>query len=109
MYTLAVTVLLGLAVVTLVDALADLVPGSSHRRGVVTIALAVVGVFALDYSMFEGFGVALRENWMGTLLTGFVVAGTTGAWRALLAWFGTSEGERPSAERSHRPLVGKAA
>jgi len=109
MYTLAVTVLLGLAVLTVVDALADLVPGSSHRRGVVTIALAVVGAFALGYSMFEGFGVALRESWMGTLLTGFVIAGATGAWRAVLAWFAAPEDERPSAQRSHPPLVGKAA
>ena len=74
MYTLAVTVLLGLAVLTVVDAFADLVPGLSPRRGVLSLALAVVGAFALDYSMFEGFGVALRESWMGTLLTGFVVA-----------------------------------
>ncbi len=108
MYTLAVTMLLGLAVLTLVDAFADLVPGSSHRRGVVTIASAVVGAFALDYSLFEGFGVALRESWMGTLLTGFVIAGTTGVWRAVFAWFGTSEGEEPSLRRSRRPLV-KAA
>ncbi len=109
MYTLAVTVLLGLAVLTLVDALADLVPGLSHRRGVVTIALAVVGAFALDYSMFEGFGVALRESWMATLLTGFVVAGITTGWRAVFGWFGTSEGEQPSAHRARRPLVSKAA
>lgn len=109
MYTLAVTVLLGLAVLTVVDAFADLVPGLSPRRGVLTIALAIVGAFALDYSMFEGFGVALRESWMGTLLTGFVVAGTTGAWRAVFAWFGTTEGEEPSARPSRRPLVSKAA
>ncbi len=109
MYTLAVTVLLGLAVLTVVDAFVDLVPGLSHRRGVLTIALAVVGVVALDYSTFEGFGVALRESWMGTLLTGFVVAGITTAWRAVFAWFGTPELEVPSARRSRRPLATKAA
>lgn len=109
MYTLAVTVLLGLAVLTVVDALVDLVPGLSHRRGVVTIAVAVVGVFALDYSTFEGFGVALRESWMGTLLTGFVVAGITTAWRAIFGWFGAPEGDQSLAPRSRRPLVNKAA
>ena len=109
MYTLAVTVLLGLAVLTLVDALADLVPGLSHRRGVVTIALAVVGAFVLDYSTFEGFGVALRESWMGTLLTGLIVAGTAAGWRAVFGWFGTTEGQQPPAHRSRRPLATKAA
>ena len=109
MYTFAVTVLLGLAVLTVVDVLADLVPGLSHRRSVVTIALAVVGAFALDYSLFKGFGVALRETWMGTLLTGVVVAGITTAWRAVFGWFGTPEGEQSSARRAGRPLVSKAA
>ena len=109
MYTLAVTVLLGLAVLTVIDAFVDLVPGLSHRRGVLTIALAVVGVIALDYSLFEGFGVALRQTWMGTLLTGIVVSGIATAWRAIFGWFGTSEGEEPSAQRSRRSLVSKAA
>ncbi|MDQ3569763.1 MAG: hypothetical protein M3396_03915 [Actinomycetota bacterium] len=109
MYTLAVTVLLGLALLTVVDMLVDLVPGLSLGRSVVTIALAVVGAFALDYSLFEGFGVTLRESWMGTLLTGLVLAGITSAWRALFAWFGVPEGEEPEARRPRRPLVSKAA
>ena len=109
MYTFAVTVLLGLAVLTVVDALADLAPSLAQRRGVVTLVLAVVGAFALDYSLFEGFGVALRESWMGTLLTGFVVAGVTAAWRAVFGWFGAPEGDRPEARRARRPLMTKAA
>lgn len=109
MYTLGVTVLLGLATVTLVDVLADLAPSLSPRRGVLTIALAAVGAFALDYSLFEGFGVVLRESWMGTLLTGFVVAGMATAWRAVFGWFGAPEGEQSTARRPRRAVVSKAA
>ena len=109
MYTFTVTVLLGLAVLALVDALVDLVPALSRGRGPVTIALAVVGALVLDYSLFEGFGVGLRESWMGTLLTGVVVAGTTHVWRAVLLWLGAPEGGEPTAHRPDRRLVGKAA
>jgi hypothetical protein len=109
MYTLGVTVLLALAVLAVVDVLADLAPGLTPRRGVVTLTLAVGAAFALDYSLFEGFGVPLRESWMGTLLTGFVVAGLTTAWRTVLGWLGTPEGEQPEARRPRRPVVSKAA
>ena len=105
MYTLAVTVLLGLAVFTVVDALVGLVPGLSLGRSVVTVALAVVGAFALDYSLFEGFGVTLRESWMGILLTGLVLAGMASAWGALLGWFAVPEGEEPEARRPRRPVA----
>lgn len=109
MYTFAVTVLLGLAVLTVVDAFADLVPSLSPRRGVVTLVLAVVGASALDYSLFEGFGVTFRDDWMGILLTGLVVGGVATAWRAVFGWFGVPAGDQPEARRSRRPLVSKAA
>jgi hypothetical protein len=108
METFAVTVLLGLAVLPVVDALVDLAPGLTRRDGIVTIALAVAGVFALDYSLFEGFGVDLREAWIGTLLTGLAVAGVAGVWRAILGWLGAPEGKEPEGRASRR-LVTKAA
>ena len=108
MYTIAVTVLLGLALVTLVDAMVDLAPGVHRGRGLVTIALAIAGAFALDYSLFEGFGVALRQGWMGTFLTGVVVAGTTSVWRAALGWLGAPD-EEPERRHTGGGLVTKAA
>ena len=109
MYTFTVTVLLGLALLTLIDALVDLAPGLARARGLAAIVLAVAGAFALGYSLFEGFGVALRESWMGTLLTGVVVAGTASVWRAVFHWLGTPEGDQPESGRPRRPLVSKAA
>ncbi len=109
MYTFTITVLLGLALLTLVDALVDVAPGLSRGRGLATIALAVAGAFALGYSLFEGFGVGLRETWMGTLFTGIVVAGTASMWRAVFHWLGTPEDDQPESGRPRRPLVSKAA
>ncbi len=58
MYTFAVTLLLGLALFKIVDLVEDLVPGLAKLHNAVTVALGVVGVLALDYSLFEGFEVA---------------------------------------------------
>lgn len=101
MYTLAVTLILGLALFKLVDVLEDLVPELTKLHGLVTTGLAVVGAFTIDYSLFEGFGVSLREAWMGTLVTGLALAGTTSVWRAAFRWLGSSEGEEPLAR--HQP------
>ena len=109
MYTFAVTLLLGLALFKLVDVLEDLVPDTTKLHGLVTSALAVAGVFAIDYSLFEGWDIALRETWMGTFLTGLVVAGATSVWRAAFHWLGSSEGEEPSVRHQHRGPVSRAA
>ena len=109
MYTFAITVLLGLALFTVVDATVGLAPGTARVRSLVTLILAVLGVFALDYSLFEGFGVRPREEWLGLLLTGAVVAGTATAWEAVLHWLGSPEGEDDEARRPRRRLVTKAA
>ena len=109
MYIFAVTVLLGLALLTVVDVLTDLVPNLSKLRGAVAIVLAVAGTFVLDYSLFEGFGVTLRDTWMGIVLTGVAVAGTANAWRALFAWLGSPDAGEPGSRPSTRRLVGKAA
>ena len=109
MYTFAVTVLLGLALLTVVDVLTDLVPKLSKLRGAVAIVLAVAGAFVLDYSLFEGFGVDLPDAWMGHLLTGVAVAGTANLWRAVLGWLGSPHSDEPGSRRSTRPVVSKAA
>jgi hypothetical protein len=108
MYTLAVTVLLGLALFKIVDVVEDLVPGLSKLHDAVTVLLAIVGAFALDYSLFDGFGVHLRGDWMGTLFTGVIVAGTTSVWRAMFHWLGTPEGEDPAVRHQGR-IISRAA
>ncbi|HET7489038.1 MAG TPA: hypothetical protein VFJ85_13995 [Acidimicrobiales bacterium] len=105
MYTFAVTVLLGLALFKIVDVTEDLAPGTARFHGLLTLTLAVLGAFAIDFSLFQGFGVALRETWMGTLLTGVAIAGTTSVWRAAFHWLGSSDGEEPAARHPRRSAV----
>lgn len=105
MYTFAVILLLGLALFKIVDVIEDLVPGTARLHGLFTLGLAVLGAFAIDYSVFDGFGVALRESWMGTFLTGVTIAGTTSVWRAAFHWLGSSEGEEPEVRHVRRSPV----
>jgi hypothetical protein len=103
MYTFAIVALLGLALFKVVDLLEDVVPALARFHTLVTVVLGVAAAVAIDYSMFRGFNIALRESWMGTWTTGFVLAGTTSAWRALFGWLGSNEGEAPEQRHSHGP------
>jgi hypothetical protein len=100
MHDFAITVLLGLALFKIVDVVEDLVPGLTKYHTMVTMVLAVAGVIGIHYSLFDAYGITLRESWMGLWATGFVVAGTTSVWRAAFHWLGTSEGEEPAARHT---------
>jgi len=90
-----IVVLLGLGLWKVVDLLEDLVPGLARFHNLVTIVLGVAGAVAMDYSLFGGFHVILRESWMGSWATGLAIAGTTSAWRAIFHWLGSNEGDAP--------------
>jgi hypothetical protein len=105
MYHFAVVALLGLATMKVAEVLEGFVPALTRISGLLRLALGVGVAVAIDYSMFEGFGISVREAWLGTWATGFVI-GTLGyAWRAIFAWLGFGEGET-SETRSHgRPRM----
>jgi len=86
MYQFAVVALLALALVKFVDFLDSALPAVSRFRSVLTFVLGIVAVWALDYSLFEGFGIATRSRDLGVVLTGFMVAGLTVPWRAMFGW-----------------------
>ena len=109
MYTFAVTLLLGLALFKFVDVLEDLAPDTTRLHNLVTLVFSVAAVFAMDFSLFEGWNIALREDWMGTLLTGLTVAGATSVWRAGFHWLGSSDGEEPEVRHQRRSSIGRAA
>jgi hypothetical protein len=104
MYHFAVVALLGLAVLKVTDLLGELVPALARVRTLLTFVLAVAAVVAIDYSIFNGFGIDVRENWMGIWATGFMVGSLTTVWRAGLRYLGLTE-EPASEERTHRPRV----
>jgi hypothetical protein len=95
MYHFAAIALLALALFKVVDVLEDLAPGLTKWHTLATIVLGIGGAFALDYRAFDGYGIAFREEWMGTVASGLVIAGFTSVWRAAFHWLGSSEGEEP--------------
>ena len=105
MYEFAVVALLGLATLKVVDLLSELVPSIAKARTLTTLVVAVAAVLALDYSVFTGFGIAVRENWIGTVTTGLVVGALATAWQAVLGYLGASEGTAGGGRRSDRPRI----
>ncbi|MCA1845391.1 MAG: hypothetical protein LC792_19805 [Actinobacteria bacterium] len=95
MHDFAVILLLGLGLFKLVDLLEDYVPAITKVHALATMALAVGTVWLLDYSLFDGFGIGVRDAWMGPVFTGLMVGGSTSCWRALFHWLGSDEGDAP--------------
>ena len=86
MYHFAIVALLALATIKLVDFLAGNLPSVERLRGLLTFVAGIGAVWMLDYSLFDGFGVDVRNHDTGMWITGFMVAGRTVAWRALFSY-----------------------
>ena len=86
MYDFAVVVMLALGVVKVVDFLADTVGPLTRMRSVLTFLGGLGAVWALDYSRFDRFDIAVRNRSTGIWMTGVMVCGATVAWRAMFAW-----------------------
>ncbi len=91
MYQFAVVALLGLAVLKVVDLVEELVPGTARFRTLATFVLAVAAVVAIDYSVFAGFDITLRESTMGPWITGVIVGSMASVWHAVLSWLRSPE------------------
>ncbi|MDQ3896751.1 MAG: hypothetical protein M3326_05785 [Actinomycetota bacterium] len=105
MYEFAVVTLLGLVTLKLTDLVIENVPGLDRIRTLFGFTLAIVIAIALDHSMFDGFGIPVREAWMGTVGTGLVIGSLAGAWSALLGWLGVTSvnGRQPAG--NERPRI----
>ena len=86
MYDFAIVALLALATLKLVDFLTDSVPQLRNLRTLLTFVIAIGATVLIDYSVFSGFGITIRNATVGTWVTGFIVAGMTVPWRALFAY-----------------------
>lgn len=85
MYHFAIVALLGLAAYKGVDFLLGLVNSQDSRlRLVSTLGVGIIFTEILDYSVFAGWGVTLREDWMGAVWTGLIVGGMAYVWHELL-------------------------
>ena len=104
MYTFAVIALLALATVKLVDFLADNIAIADRARSLLTFVIAVGAVVWLDYSMFDGWGQAVRDRDLGMWITGFCVAGATVPWRALFSYITHDRARSDETLGHHMPL-----
>lgn len=83
MYTFAIVSLLALATLKIVDYLDGLYGGLDKIKGLLMFGVAIGAVYLIDFSMFASWGVAVRNDSVGKLVTGFAVAGMTVPWRAV--------------------------
>ena len=84
MYVFAGVVLLALAVSKLVDLVMGFAALSRLSKTLVAMLIGIVTAWATDYSVFGGFGIALRDRWLEIAGTGFVLAGLAGLWHEVL-------------------------
>jgi hypothetical protein len=105
MYHFAVVALLALATLKVVDLLEGLLPAVSRWRNLLTFALAIAAAVAIDYSVFAGYDIPVRETWMGTWGTGLIIGSLAAAWQALFAFLGSPSREVPVEHRDTRARV----
>ena len=103
MYDFAIVALLALATVKLVDFLSDAIPQLRRMRSLATFVIGVGATVLLDYSLFRGFGIGIRNDTVGVWVTGFVVAGMTVPWRALFAYLTHDRAEADETLGEHTP------
>lgn len=106
MFEFAVIALLSLATIKVVDLLMDFLPMEPPiLRSLLTFIVAIGSVWILDYSVFAGWGITLRNGTLAVWATGFIVAGMTSGWRAIFRLFthDTATADETLGEH-HRPL-----
>jgi hypothetical protein len=86
MYHFAIVALVALGTLKLVDFVVDNVSLLERFRSLCTFVVAIGTIWFLDYSLFDGFDIAVRDRDTGVWITGFLVAGMTVPWRAMFAW-----------------------
>ncbi len=105
MYEFAVVTLLGLVALKVTDLVLENVPGLDRIRTLFIFTLGIVFALALDFSLFDGYGIPVREAWMGTVGTGLVIGSLSSAWSALLGWFGTTTVTGHKVGGNERPRI----
>ena len=105
MYDFAIVALLALAAVKVVDFLTDQVDRIRTMRSLLTLVASIGAALALDYSIFDAYGVAVRDHNVGIWITGCMVAGLTVPWRAVFSYLTHDRADRDETLGEHRPGV----
>ena len=75
MYTFAVILLLGLAVMAVVMLVDRFLRFADEFVVALTILLGIGAAWLADFDLFASWGIALREDWIAILFTGMVIGG----------------------------------
>jgi hypothetical protein len=109
MYHFAIMALLALAVLKVVDFVTDNIDALHRFRSLLTLVLAVAVVGWIDYSLFDGFGVAIDDRDTGVWITGFMVAGLTVPWRAVFGYLTHDRATGDETLGARQPIIKRAA
>ena len=92
MYAFVVFVGLALALAVVSGVLDEVLPIKAPRAlsTTMTVVVAILVAWALDYSVFRAFGQDLRAEWMNPVATGVVLVGAGEFLRALAGNLGIS-------------------
>jgi hypothetical protein len=92
MYAFVVFVGLALALAVVSQVLDEVLPIKFPRAlgTTVTVAVAILGCWGIDYSVFQAFGQSLRASWMDPVVTGIVLVGAGEFLRAIAGNLGVS-------------------
>jgi hypothetical protein len=106
MYTFAVVALLALAVLKVVDVVVEYTGVREHgpMRALLTFALSIGAVWAMDFDLFANWDVAVRNEDTALWMTGFMVAGATVAWRAMFGYLTHDRATMDESLGEHREL-----
>ena len=106
MYQFATIALLGLFVAQLIGLVGRVRPISMSARTVLAVLVGLGIAWATDYSAFAGWGIRLRELWMGPVATGLVIAGLAAVWTEVLSFLGAyAARSQPRATEPESPVT----
>ena len=92
MYAFVVFVGLALALAVVGQVLDEVLPVKAPKAltTTITVGIAILGAWAIDYSVFQSFGQTLRASWQEPVVTGIVLVGAGEFLRALAGNMGIS-------------------
>jgi hypothetical protein len=104
MYHFAIVAMLALGTLKFVDFVVDNVSGLERFRSLFTFIVAIGAVVTLDYSLFEGWSIAIQDRDAGMWITGFLVSGMTVPWRAMFAYLTHEKATGDETLGQHSPM-----
>src|SRR3954452_9867290 len=92
MYAFVVFVGLALALAVVSQVLDEVLPVKAPKAlaTTMTVGIAILGAWAIDYSVFRAFGQSLRADWQNPVVTGIVLVGAGEFLRAIATNMGLS-------------------